>query len=148
MLFLVSCSKIKELEEELHVVTNNLRSLEISEEKVRKASISEMLYVWGTWLHHPERVSSFILYQPKVHMHKATLIDLGQVVKIHCVNQSLWTWVWYMNTVVNPFSTMYWSGTYKVLRLNKWYHSLPIDLDFFVIQLVSVGRKTPKDQEN
>ncbi len=29
-------SKIKELEEELHVVTNNLRSLEIGEEKVRK----------------------------------------------------------------------------------------------------------------
>lgn len=28
------CSKVKELEEELHVVTNSLRSLEISENKV------------------------------------------------------------------------------------------------------------------
>ena len=32
---LCAYSKIKELEEELHVVTNNLRSLEISEDKVR-----------------------------------------------------------------------------------------------------------------
>lgn len=32
---LCAYSKIKELEEELHVVTNNLRSLEINEDKVR-----------------------------------------------------------------------------------------------------------------
>jgi len=47
-------SKIKELEEELHVVTNNLRSLEISEDKVRskkkalkisKLNMCKMLYV-------------------------------------------------------------------------------------------------------
>lgn len=29
-----NCSKVKELEEQLHVVTNSLRSLEISESKV------------------------------------------------------------------------------------------------------------------
>ena len=35
------CSKVKELEEELHVVTNNLRSLEISEEKVSATNNAE-----------------------------------------------------------------------------------------------------------
>jgi len=33
------CSKVKELEEELHVVTNSLRSLEISENKVCDISV-------------------------------------------------------------------------------------------------------------
>jgi len=32
----LSCSKIVELEEELRVVGNNLKSLEVSEEKVRR----------------------------------------------------------------------------------------------------------------
>jgi len=35
-LYVLSCSKIVELEEELRVVGNNLKSLEVSEEKVRR----------------------------------------------------------------------------------------------------------------
>jgi hypothetical protein len=34
--YVLSCSKIVELEEELRVVGNNLKSLEVSEEKVRR----------------------------------------------------------------------------------------------------------------
>lgn len=81
------CSKIVELEEELRVVGNNLKSLEVSEEKAlqREDSYEEQIRTLSTRLkevENPSHTANTFYYSAFTFYALFTSVKYGRVVKI------------------------------------------------------------------